>query len=144
MGAVAVIAGRPLPDALLPVVVVDDVAAALGSLADAFYERPSRRMRTVGVVGSYGKTTTAWLSRGMFEETAERCGMIGGWAPAWRLRLDASPTRPHHGACSAGMQPGIPAGMRPLRHTPSQCLPARLPGRCLPAGTIEYLSLIHI
>lgn len=79
MGAVAVIADREMPDALLPVVVVDDVGTALGRLADAFYERPSRRMRTIGMVGSYGKTTSAWLARGMFEETGERCGMIGAW-----------------------------------------------------------------
>ena len=79
MGAVAVLAARPLPDALLPVVVVPDLQAALGRLAAAFYERPAARMRTVGVVGSFGKTTTAWLARGMFEETNERCGMIGEW-----------------------------------------------------------------
>lgn len=51
MGAVAVLAERPLPDALLPVVVVPDTLRALSALADAFYERPSRRMRTVGLVG---------------------------------------------------------------------------------------------
>jgi hypothetical protein len=79
MGAVAVLAARPLPNALLPVVVVPDLQAALGRLAAAFYERPAARMRTVGVVGSFGKTTTAWLARGMFEETNERCGMIGEW-----------------------------------------------------------------
>lgn len=84
MGAVAVLSMRPLPDALLPVVEVPDTLRALGRLADAFYERPSRRMRTVGVVGSFGKTTTTWLARGMFEETNERCGMIGGWGGvAW-------------------------------------------------------------
>lgn len=51
MGAVAVLSERPLPDALLPVVVVPDTRRALSALADAFYERPSRRMRTVGLVG---------------------------------------------------------------------------------------------
>lgn len=76
-GAVAVLAERPLPDALLPVVVLPDLPRALGRLAAAFYEQPSRRVRVVGVVGSFGKTTTAWLARGMFEETGERCGMIG-------------------------------------------------------------------
>lgn len=80
LGAVAVLAQRPLPDALLPVVVVPDTLRALGEVASAFYDRPSRRMRTVGVAGSLGKTTTAWLARGMFEETNERCGMIGARA----------------------------------------------------------------
>lgn len=51
MGAVAVLAERPLPDALLPVIVVQDALGALGAIADAFYERPSRRMRTIGLAG---------------------------------------------------------------------------------------------
>jgi hypothetical protein len=34
-------------------------------------------MRTVGLAGSYGKTTAAWLMRGLFEETGELTGMIG-------------------------------------------------------------------
>lgn len=77
LGAVAVLAERPLPDALLPVVVVPDTLRALGQLAAAFYEQPSQRTKTLGVVGSFGKTTTCWLARGMFEETNERVGMIG-------------------------------------------------------------------
>lgn len=45
-----------------------------------------RLLRPQGVVGSFGKTTTCWLARGMFEETNERVGMIGappapGFAP---------------------------------------------------------------
>jgi hypothetical protein len=39
LGAVAVIASRPLPDALLPVIVVDDTLQALGKLAAEFYGR---------------------------------------------------------------------------------------------------------
>lgn len=41
----------------LPVLRVEDTLSALGKLAAAFYEQPSRRARTVGFVGSYGKTT---------------------------------------------------------------------------------------
>ncbi len=87
MGAVAVLADRELPDAVLPVVLVPDAAAAAARMAAAFLEQPSRRMRTVGLLGSYGKTTTAWLARGMFEEAGERCGMIGaraGWRGSWQ------------------------------------------------------------
>ncbi len=52
-------------------------------------------MRTVGITGSYGKTTTAWLLRGMlentFEETGELVGMLGelawlGWV-SWHAGL---------------------------------------------------------
>ena len=39
LGAVAVLAERPLPDCVLPVVVVDDVMAALTQVASEFYGR---------------------------------------------------------------------------------------------------------
>lgn len=62
-GAVAVLAERPLPNALLPVVVVPDTLRALSALADAFYERPSRRMRTVGLVGRCAPEGGGWEQR---------------------------------------------------------------------------------
>jgi UDP-N-acetylmuramoyl-tripeptide--D-alanyl-D-alanine ligase len=58
-GAVAVVAGRVLPDAGAPVLVADDVAAALGRLAAAHRARSSSRV--IGVTGSAGKTTVKEL-----------------------------------------------------------------------------------
>ena len=115
MGAVAVLAARPLPNALLPVVVVPDLQAALGRLAAAFYERPAARMRTVGVVGSFGKTTTAWLARGMFEETNERCGMIGeAWSglvgESWREQTFRASSAVQHLRCFQRQQHMHPGG----------------------------------
>lgn len=110
LGAVAVISDRPLPDCLLPVVVVDNTLQALGRLAAEFYgkyrcaishkeslsiilafhlcafltteqiscaDHPSRAMHTVAFIGSYGKTTTAWLTRGLLEEAGEVVAMVG-------------------------------------------------------------------
>ena len=77
LGAVAVLAERPLPDAGVPVVVVESTLRVLGALGSAFYGAPSAQVRTVGLVGSYGKTTSAWLMRGMFEEAGELTGMLG-------------------------------------------------------------------
>ena len=61
----------------VPVLLTGDVTRALSALGAAFYDHPSRRTRTVGLVGSLGKTTAAWLARGMFEETGEVTGRIG-------------------------------------------------------------------
>eukprot|EP00889_Picochlorum_renovo_P007758 jgi/Picre1/34788/NNA_002254.t1 len=63
LGAVAVLAARPLPDCVLPVVVVDDLMLALAQVAAEFYEYPATAMNTVAFVGSYGKTTASWLTR---------------------------------------------------------------------------------
>jgi len=63
-GAVAVVAERaphPRPRASAPLIIVSDSRVALSALAAALYERPSARLRVVGVTGTDGKTTTVSL-----------------------------------------------------------------------------------
>src|ERR671911_584197 len=59
-GAVAVVAERRL-DVGVPQVVVPDTRAALAVIADEFWRRPTEELRVVGVTGTSGKTTTAYL-----------------------------------------------------------------------------------
>lgn len=61
----------------VPVVRVDDTHFALSQLARAFYDDPSRKMLTVGITGTNGKTTTSWLVRGILEEAEHLTGMVG-------------------------------------------------------------------
>ena len=52
------------PDAMphdAVVLIVKDTHKALGLLASAFYDRPSEKLKLVGVTGTNGKTTTATL-----------------------------------------------------------------------------------
>jgi UDP-N-acetylmuramoyl-L-alanyl-D-glutamate--2,6-diaminopimelate ligase len=46
-------------------------------LCDAFLEHPSRTMKIVGVTGTNGKTTTAWLIRDMMRAAGKRAGYLG-------------------------------------------------------------------
>ena len=46
-------------------------------LADAFYGHPSRDLRVVGITGTNGKTTTAYLLRSILEAAGEKCGLLG-------------------------------------------------------------------
>jgi UDP-N-acetylmuramoyl-L-alanyl-D-glutamate--2,6-diaminopimelate ligase len=75
-GAVALLCDHPLP-LPVPQVVVAAVRPALGPLADAFYDHPSRRLRTVGVTGTNGKTTTTQLLAAIFEAQGWRTETIG-------------------------------------------------------------------
>jgi UDP-N-acetylmuramoyl-L-alanyl-D-glutamate--2,6-diaminopimelate ligase len=75
-GAAAVVAERPLP-APPPVVMVRDARAALAALADAWHDRPSERVRVVGVTGTKGKTTTTYLLRSILAATGHECGLLG-------------------------------------------------------------------
>lgn len=76
-GAVAVVAGQTLPDCPLPAVVVPDAGAAGSVLAHLLYRQPSRSMRVIGVTGTNGKTTTAYLVRHLLNSVGKACGMIG-------------------------------------------------------------------
>lgn len=77
LGAVAVVAGRPLPDCSLPVVIVQDTLKTLSMVAAEFYDTPAGSMNTVAFIGSYGKTVSSWLARGIFEENEELTLIVG-------------------------------------------------------------------
>ena len=49
----------------------------MARLAAAFYRHPSRELTVVGITGTNGKTTTAYLVSAMFEAAGIRCGMLG-------------------------------------------------------------------
>ncbi|MGE5280626.1 MAG: UDP-N-acetylmuramoyl-L-alanyl-D-glutamate--2,6-diaminopimelate ligase [Deltaproteobacteria bacterium] len=77
-GAAAVLVDRPVPGLKAAAVVrVADTRRALGCLAAAFYGHPDRKLACVGVTGTNGKTTTAFLIRSVFAAAGRRCGLLG-------------------------------------------------------------------
>ncbi|GAB3761921.1 UDP-N-acetylmuramoyl-L-alanyl-D-glutamate--2,6-diaminopimelate ligase [Microlunatus parietis] len=81
-GAVAIVtdaAGRELIDAGIgvPVVVVDDPRAGLGTLAAKVYGGPADRLTMIAVTGTNGKTTTCSLLESALLAAGRRVGMIG-------------------------------------------------------------------
>ena len=75
-GAVALVCERPL-DLGVPEVIVDDVRAAMGPAAARFYADPTAQLEVVGVTGTNGKTTTAFLVRHLLEAGGRPCGLLG-------------------------------------------------------------------
>ncbi|MFW6334199.1 MAG: Mur ligase family protein, partial [Desulfosalsimonas sp.] len=75
-GACAVVAQKPL-DIGVPVVEVADSRYALARLASAFWGHPSRRMKLIGVTGTNGKTTTAFLLDHILQTAGFNTGVIG-------------------------------------------------------------------
>jgi len=77
-GAVAVVSEQPAPpDVHVPWSIVEDARLALAILAATFHRDPSREMRVVGITGTNGKTTTAYLLASIFEAAGVRCGLLG-------------------------------------------------------------------
>ncbi len=75
-GAAALVCQRPLGLGV-PEVVVDDVRAAMGPAAARFYGDPTAQLRMVGITGTNGKTTTAFLVRHLLEAAGIRTGLLG-------------------------------------------------------------------
>jgi UDP-N-acetylmuramoyl-L-alanyl-D-glutamate--2,6-diaminopimelate ligase len=80
-GAVAVLTdptGRD--DALaagVPVLVAPDPRAVLGAVADRVYGEPSARLPVIGITGTNGKTTTAYLVEAGLAAAGRGTGLIG-------------------------------------------------------------------
>jgi UDP-N-acetylmuramoyl-L-alanyl-D-glutamate--2,6-diaminopimelate ligase len=77
-GAVAIVAEQPSSSpSAVPWIVVKDARLALALLAAELFGNPSHEMRVVGVTGTNGKTTTAFLLHAIFEAGSIPCGLIG-------------------------------------------------------------------
>uniref|UniRef100_A0A2P2JCJ3 Uncharacterized protein n=1 Tax=Rhizophora mucronata TaxID=61149 RepID=A0A2P2JCJ3_RHIMU len=83
-GAVAVVASKEIDIeetlGCKALAIVEDTSAALPPLAAAFYKYPSKNMAVIGITGTNGKTTTAYLIRGMYEAMGLRTGMLSNVA----------------------------------------------------------------
>ncbi len=75
-GAAALLVEREL-EVTVPQVVVADARAAMAPLAARFFGDPTARLRVVGVTGTNGKTTTAFLIREILEAAGIQSGLMG-------------------------------------------------------------------
>ena len=75
-GASALLVERKLPIDCAQVI-VSDARRAMGEMASAFYDHPSKRMRVVGITGTNGKTTTAHLLGAIFRQQGLNTEVFG-------------------------------------------------------------------
>jgi UDP-N-acetylmuramoyl-L-alanyl-D-glutamate--2,6-diaminopimelate ligase len=75
-GAAALVVDHPLGLGV-PEVVVDDVRAAMAPAAARLHDDPTASLRTVGVTGTNGKTTTAYLVRALLQAAGFQTGLLG-------------------------------------------------------------------
>ena len=75
-GAVALLVERPLN---LPIVqaVTPNTTVLIGLIASRFYQRPSDKMRMIGITGTKGKTTTSFLIQYLLSNIESKVGLMG-------------------------------------------------------------------
>lgn len=59
------------------VVVTEDTRTALAELSAAFFDYPAKKLYMIGITGTKGKTTTAYLTASILREAGHKTGLIG-------------------------------------------------------------------
>src|SRR5216110_996984 len=68
---------------------VADAREALARTAAAYYQHPSKKLKVIGVTGTNGKTTVAFIIKQILQEAGVNCGLIG----TVRYEIDRKSTR---------------------------------------------------
>jgi UDP-N-acetylmuramoyl-L-alanyl-D-glutamate--2,6-diaminopimelate ligase len=76
-GAVGLVVERELGKLEVTQIVVEDARAAMAPVAARFYGDPTAELKVVGITGTNGKTTTAFLLREVLEAAGIRSGLLG-------------------------------------------------------------------
>jgi UDP-N-acetylmuramoyl-L-alanyl-D-glutamate--2,6-diaminopimelate ligase len=76
-GAVAVVTEVPGLLGRATTIVVKNSRETLAQLASVFYDEPSQKLRMIGITGTNGKTTTAFLVKYLLERAGQSTGLIG-------------------------------------------------------------------
>lgn len=59
------------------IIKVEDTRFAMANISCAYYDYPARKLKTIGITGTKGKTTTTYMVKAMLEEAGHNVGLIG-------------------------------------------------------------------
>lgn len=74
-GAVAYLSDKKY-DVSIPGIIVTDIRKAMAVATACFYGNPSHDMQVIGITGTKGKTTTAFITRALLSSSNKRFGLI--------------------------------------------------------------------
>ena len=77
-GAKVLVVMRPVevPDHVT-VIQVADARYAMAFISAAYFDHPARKLKTIGITGTKGKTTTTYLVKSILEKTGLKVGLVG-------------------------------------------------------------------
>ncbi|UUI41371.1 UDP-N-acetylmuramoyl-L-alanyl-D-glutamate--2,6-diaminopimelate ligase [Oceanobacillus oncorhynchi] len=76
-GAVCIIGEEDLQELSVPYIRVPDSRLALAEIASEFYGNPAKDKKIIGITGTNGKTTTAYMIKHILEDSGHTCAMFG-------------------------------------------------------------------
>ena len=82
VGAIAIIYEKPydlskLKSCTVPLIGIEGLREYMGEIANRWYNFPSKNMEIIGITGTNGKTTVAWLIQNCLSLLGNKCAYIG-------------------------------------------------------------------
>ncbi len=145
-GAVAVLSDKLIDVPGVASLQSDQPRLAMAHLAVAFHRKPAEKLKVVGVTGTNGKTTVAYLVRQLVARQWHRVGMIGtvGYEIAGR-RIPSSRTTPESVDLQALIAEMRNEGCRALvMEVSSHALVQQVAGLAFDVGIFTNLSQDHL
>ncbi len=76
-GAIAIVGEKNLNIPGVTIIQVQNARAALAHMSVNFFNHPSKKLITIAVTGTKGKTTTSHMIKSILENSGEKAGLIG-------------------------------------------------------------------
>lgn len=61
----------------ITIVKVKDTRYAMAFVSAAYFQHPAKKLRTIGITGTKGKTTTTYLVKSILEQAGHKVGLVG-------------------------------------------------------------------
>lgn len=85
----------PYQNETLTIIQVESTRKALATMAAIYYDHPADKLKIIGITGTKGKTTTAYMIRDILLASGKKTGMIGTIYNTYgNVRIDATRTSP--------------------------------------------------
>ena len=92
------------------VIRVPDCHQAVAMLASAYYQHPARQLSLIGITGTNGKTTTAYIVEAILQAAGEAVGMLG--TVGYHIGTKRLPATTDHPRRHAAAGPAVSNGRR--------------------------------
>lgn len=94
------------------IVTVQNTRIALAEISSKYYDYPAKKLSIIGVTGTKGKTTTAYMIRDIMKASKKKCGLIGTIANEYAdVSVEASRTSPESLELQKLLKDMVDAGM---------------------------------
>ncbi len=97
----------------ITIIKVEDSRIALAQISAKYYDNPSSKLKLIGITGTKGKTTTAYMIRDIMNASGKKTGMIGTIFNTYGdVKIEATRTSPESLDLQKLLKDMVDAGMQ--------------------------------